>query len=111
MMDIAEKLSQRTEDMDILLLDEPTNYLDVAHIEWLIAYMKRYENAYVVVSHDERFLNVLVLDEPTNHLDVPAKEALAKALASYKGTILLVSHEPEFYEEWITAVWRVEDWK
>ncbi|MFD1957258.1 ABC-F family ATP-binding cassette domain-containing protein [Paenibacillus thailandensis] len=45
------------EQPDVLLLDEPTNYLDEAHIEWLIAYLKRYENAYVVVSHDERFLN------------------------------------------------------
>lgn len=54
--------------------------------------------------------NVLVLDEPTNHLDVEAKEELARALAVFKGTILLVSHEPEFYTNWITEVWNVEDW-
>jgi len=54
--------------------------------------------------------NVLVLDEPTNHLDVRAKDALKEALIQYNGTILLVSHEPAFYEDWVTQVWRVEDW-
>ena len=55
-------------------------------------------------------INLLVLDEPTNHLDVEAKEELKNALKEYKGTILLVSHEPEFYEDWVSAVWNVEDW-
>ncbi|MGE5673594.1 MAG: ABC-F family ATP-binding cassette domain-containing protein [Mycobacterium leprae] len=54
--------------------------------------------------------NVLVLDEPTNHLDVAAKEELAIALKRYKGTVLLVSHEPEFYQDWITDTWNVEQW-
>jgi ATPase subunit of ABC transporter with duplicated ATPase domains len=45
------------EEPQILLLDEPTNYLDDMHIEWLISYLKNYEHAYMVVSHDERFLN------------------------------------------------------
>lgn len=54
--------------------------------------------------------NWLVLDEPTNHLDVDAKEELKKALQEFKGTIILVSHEPEFYENWVTDVWNVEDW-
>jgi len=55
-------------------------------------------------------INWLVLDEPTNHLDVAAKDELKKALREFKGTVLLVSHEPEFYEDWITEVWNVEDW-
>ncbi|WP_152395601.1 ABC-F family ATP-binding cassette domain-containing protein [Paenibacillus guangzhouensis] len=54
--------------------------------------------------------NVLVLDEPTNHLDVRSKDAFREALKAYPGTILLVSHEPEFYKDWVTHVWRVEDW-
>ncbi|MDD4600109.1 putative ABC transporter ATP-binding protein YbiT [bioreactor metagenome] len=54
--------------------------------------------------------NWLVLDEPTNHLDVEAKEELKRALKDYKGTILLVSHEPDFYEDWVTHIWNVEDW-
>ncbi|MDR9853261.1 ABC-F family ATP-binding cassette domain-containing protein [Paenibacillus sp. VCA1] len=45
------------EEPQVLLLDEPTNYLDQVHIEWLTAYLKRYPHAYIVVSHDEHFLN------------------------------------------------------
>lgn len=55
-------------------------------------------------------INWLILDEPTNHLDVDAKEELKKALREFKGTITIVSHEPEFYEDWVTEVWNVENW-
>ncbi|MEW6066325.1 MAG: ABC-F family ATP-binding cassette domain-containing protein [Bacillota bacterium] len=55
-------------------------------------------------------VNWLVLDEPTNHLDVDAKEELRRALKEFKGTVVLVSHEPEFYEDWVTDIWNVEDW-
>jgi ATPase subunit of ABC transporter with duplicated ATPase domains len=54
--------------------------------------------------------NWLLFDEPTNHLDVVAKEELKRALKAYKGTIVLVCHEPEFYEDWVTKVWDVEEW-
>lgn len=55
-------------------------------------------------------VNLLVLDEPTNHLDVEAKEELKRALKEFKGTIVIVSHEPDFYEDWVTDIWNVEDW-
>jgi ATPase subunit of ABC transporter with duplicated ATPase domains len=55
-------------------------------------------------------VNWLVLDEPTNHLDVDAKEELKKALREFKGTVVIVCHEPEFYEDWVTEVWNIEDW-
>lgn len=55
-------------------------------------------------------VNWLVLDEPTNHLDVDAKAELKRALIDFKGSVLLVSHEPEFYEDWVTSVWNIEDW-
>lgn len=45
------------EEPDVLLLDEPTNYLDDVHIQWLVNYLKNYEHAFIVVSHDEMFLN------------------------------------------------------
>jgi ATPase subunit of ABC transporter with duplicated ATPase domains len=54
--------------------------------------------------------NWILFDEPTNHLDVAAKEELADTLKNYKGTVLLVCHEPEFYKDWVTSVWNVEDW-
>ncbi|WP_028400200.1 ABC-F family ATP-binding cassette domain-containing protein [Ectobacillus panaciterrae] len=45
------------EQPDILLLDEPTNYLDTAHIAWLTDYLRSYPHAFVLISHDTRFLN------------------------------------------------------
>ena len=58
----------------------------------------------------QREANFLVLDEPTNHLDTDAKEELKRAIREFKGTVLLVSHEPEFYSDWVTMIWNVEDW-
>ncbi len=55
-------------------------------------------------------VNWLILDEPTNHLDVDAKAELKKALREFRGTIVIVSHEPEFYNDWVSDVWNVEDW-
>ncbi|MEC0212114.1 ABC-F family ATP-binding cassette domain-containing protein [Paenibacillus ehimensis] len=54
--------------------------------------------------------NWIAFDEPTNHLDVAAKDELKRALKEYKGTIVLVCHEPDFYEDWVTKVWNVEEW-
>jgi ATPase subunit of ABC transporter with duplicated ATPase domains len=54
--------------------------------------------------------NWIAFDEPTNHLDVTAKDELKRALKEYKGTIVLVCHEPDFYEDWVTKVWNVEEW-
>ncbi len=54
--------------------------------------------------------NWILFDEPTNHLDITAKEELKRALKAYKGTVVLVCHEPDFYEDWVTKVWNVEEW-
>lgn len=42
---------------DILLLDEPTNHLDLLTAQWLEQYLKHYEHAVVMVSHDRFFLD------------------------------------------------------
>jgi len=44
----------------ILILDEPTNFLDENHIIWLKNYLKNYENSFILVSHDTKFLNEVV---------------------------------------------------
>lgn len=42
---------------DVLILDEPTNHLDVDAISWLEEYLKSYQKAIIVVSHDREFLD------------------------------------------------------
>jgi ATP-binding cassette subfamily F protein 3 len=42
---------------DLLLLDEPTNHLDFAAVEYLEEYLARSRRAYLVVTHDRRFLD------------------------------------------------------
>lgn len=45
---------------DIMLLDEPTNHLDLPTIEWLEGYLKTYNRAVVIVSHDRMFLDRVI---------------------------------------------------
>lgn len=48
------------EKPNILLLDEPTNYLDEDHIQWLTTFLKNYDHAFILISHDMQFLNNVV---------------------------------------------------
>lgn len=45
---------------DLLLLDEPTNHLDIESVKWLEDFLRAYEKALIVVSHDRYFLNRIV---------------------------------------------------
>ncbi|MEO0360629.1 MAG: ATP-binding cassette domain-containing protein, partial [Pseudomonadota bacterium] len=44
---------------DLMLLDEPTNHLDIAAIEWLEEELSETRRAFVLISHDRRFLTRL----------------------------------------------------
>jgi ATP-binding cassette subfamily F protein 3 len=45
---------------DVLLLDEPTNHLDLESVTWLESFLRSYEGAIVIVSHDRAFMDGLV---------------------------------------------------
>lgn len=48
------------EEPDILLLDEPTNHLDLKTILWLEGFLKDYQGAALIISHDRFFLDRVV---------------------------------------------------
>jgi ATPase subunit of ABC transporter with duplicated ATPase domains len=45
---------------DAMLLDEPTNHLDLESILWLEQFLKDYEGALMMTSHDREFMNRVV---------------------------------------------------
>src|SRR5271165_2002348 len=45
---------------DVLLMDEPTNHLDLESIIWLERFLKNYDGALLMTSHDREFMNRLV---------------------------------------------------
>ncbi len=69
---------------NLLILDEPTNHLDVFSIKWLEGFLKDYEGALLMVSHDRHFINQIVkkiyemeggkLHEYAGHYDYYLKE-------------------------------------
>ncbi len=44
---------------DVFLLDEPTNHLDIESIQWLEDFLRSYNGAVVLVSHDRAFLDAV----------------------------------------------------
>ncbi len=62
---------------DIILLDEPTNHLDIESIIWLEDWLKKYNGAIILVSHDRKFL-----DNVTNR----TVEISFRKLNDYKST-------------------------
>lgn len=45
---------------DLLILDEPTNHLDIETLNWLETFLKSYDGAILIVSHDRYFLDQIV---------------------------------------------------
>jgi len=45
---------------DAMLLDEPTNHLDIESLIWLESFLRAYDGAIFMTSHDREFMNRLV---------------------------------------------------
>ena len=68
---------------DVLLMDEPTNHLDLESIIWLEQFLKSYEGALLMTSHDREFMNRIV----------------SKIAEIDSGEIVTYSGNYEFYEQ------------
>ena len=55
-IELAKLLLQKP---NLLLLDEPTNHLDIESVQWLEVFLKNYEGAIMLVSHDRQFLDAV----------------------------------------------------
>ena len=74
----------------LLLLDEPTNHLDLPSIQWLEDYLQNYDGAFIIVSHDRRFLNTTVKK---------IVEVYARELSTYSGNYDFYEKEKELRNE------------
>lgn len=50
------------EKKDLLILDEPTNHLDIDTLSWLESFLKNYQGALLIVSHDRYFLDHVITE-------------------------------------------------
>ncbi|WPJ95633.1 ABC-F family ATP-binding cassette domain-containing protein [Coraliomargarita algicola] len=70
----------------LIILDEPTNHLDIVSQHWVEQYLKHYQGALIVISHDRAFL-----DEVTNR----TLELKLGNLTSFKGNYSYYVSESE----------------
>lgn len=68
---------------DAMLLDEPSNHLDLESLIWLEAFLRNYEGALLMTSHDREFMNRIV----------------GKVVEIDGGTLTTYSGDYAFYEQ------------
>lgn len=78
------------EKPSLLMLDEPTNHLDLPSIEWVENYLRNYEGAVMVVSHDRTFLD---------NVTTKTVEVTQQQLITYEGNYSFYLSEKELREE------------
>ncbi|HWA34026.1 MAG TPA: ABC-F family ATP-binding cassette domain-containing protein, partial [Cyclobacteriaceae bacterium] len=78
------------EKPSLLMLDEPTNHLDLPSIEWVEHYLRTYDGAVIIVSHDRQFLDNVI----TKTVDVTQQQ-----LVTYEGNYSFYLQEKEMREE------------
>lgn len=78
---------------EVLLLDEPTNHLDVPSVVWFDDFLRQYQGAAVLVSHDRFFLNRQI-----NRIISFEPEGLRFYSGNYDEYLLIRSREEELLE-------------
>ena len=78
------------EKPSLLMLDEPTNHLDLPSIEWVENYLRNYDGAVIVVSHDRTFLD---------NVSTKTVEVTQAQLVTYEGNYSFYLQEKELREE------------
>ncbi len=79
---------------DLLLLDEPTNHLDLESCIWFERYLKTYQGAVLVTSHDREFLNRTV-----NRVFAIEKEEVVFYHGNYDDYVTARERETEILEK------------
>ncbi|MBQ9832863.1 MAG: ABC-F family ATP-binding cassette domain-containing protein [Clostridia bacterium] len=75
---------------NLLLLDEPTNHLDLHSVQWLEDYLKNYNGAFIVISHDRYFL-----DKVTSSTIELKNQQITRGVGNYSRYMELKSSEQE----------------
>jgi len=108
-IELAKLLLRRP---SIFLLDEPTNHLDIESIQWLEEYLKNYNGAVLVISHDRAFLDNVTTRTvelslgkiydyrvPYSKYVVLRAERRAQQLAAYENQQRMIEKTEEFIEK------------
>ncbi len=108
-IELAKLLLRRP---SIFLLDEPTNHLDIESIQWLEEYLRNYNGAVLVISHDRAFLDNVTtrtVELSLGHIydyKVPYSkfvelraERRAQQMAAYENQQKLIEKTEEFIEK------------
>lgn len=77
------------EKPSLLMLDEPTNHLDLPSIQWVENYLRNYDGAVMIVSHDRTFLDNVVNK---------TVEVTQQQLVTYEGNYSFYLKEKELRE-------------
>ena len=108
-IELAKLLLRRP---SIFLLDEPTNHLDIESIQWLEEYLRNYNGAVLLISHDRAFLDNVttrtvelslgrIYDDkvPYSKYVVLRAERRAQQMAAYENQQRMIEKTEEFIEK------------